>query len=174
MHFSDRDETVLYHLLAYYSNESLTHGAWLASFSLAVSTFVVLKLTSGLQEVRGFGLVDVIILFLLLFAVIYTLGRLFFFSKLVSEVTNIRIIEPFEFPPLYVAHQRVVGNIESTYKSHGPTYWFHISFWFWFACQFRESFAPRTFLYSATFALLLMALGTIASLAISLLTQVFK
>jgi len=149
MVFPDKDENSLHHLLAYYSNETLTHGAWLASFIIGTAAFVILKMTSTAPEIRMFGGGSLIILFVLFFAITYTLGRLFYFSQLVSEVTNRPIIEherdPLVTSCLYQMHKCVVRQLTDYRRKFG---WYE-SFWFAFAYEFRESFKPRPLLVSA-------------------------
>ena len=79
-------EDAIHNLLAFLNNESLTHGTWLASLIIATLAFMGLSLTSlnPKWELGGAFL----ILWLLGFLMSYVIGRLLYFSTLVTILTR--------------------------------------------------------------------------------------
>jgi hypothetical protein len=79
-------EDAIHNLLAFLNNESLTHGTWLASLIIATLAFMGLSLTSLNPKWALGG--AFLILWLLGFLMSYVIGRLLYFSTLVTILTR--------------------------------------------------------------------------------------
>jgi hypothetical protein len=130
-----REEEPICSLLAFYNNESLTHGTWLASLIIATVAFMGLALTSNfpLWELEGAFL----ILWFLGFLMSYLIGRLLYFSTLVTILTNYLSSNWFRTIRSTTAE---VQAIHEKYAKQGG--------WNNFTFQFRTSFQLPALLIS--------------------------
>jgi hypothetical protein len=102
------DERQLLQLLSALHSASLTHGAWVASFVIAIFAFLGLTI-SGENPLWNLG--SLIILWLLCSFAVYFAGRIFYYSSLVTILTGKSVVDPF-YPEIRFLMRELTKQLE--------------------------------------------------------------
>ena len=144
-------EESIHSLLAFYNNESLTHGTWLASLIIAALVFMGLALTSDFPawELQGAFL----ILWFLGFLMSYLIGRLLYFSTLVTILTNHLASDWFR------TIRSTTAEVQAKHKEFARQGWGWNKFTFYFRKSFQLSALLISLALGLFIALILFVLG---------------
>ena len=122
------NENPIYQLVNLYNHETVTHGTWLASLIIAAFAFMGLALTSETPRWEWSG--AFLILWLLSSLMAYVIGRLIYFSSLVS------ILVGHIVPNWFQTLQSVNKEVDRAYKELKNTSCIKKFGW-----QYRNSFS---------------------------------
>jgi hypothetical protein len=110
-----KDEEPLYHLLSLYNSKALTHVASFASFVVALFTFEALGLT-GQHVLPFFGRFFIEIL--LCSGIFYAYFRTWYYSNLITLLTNIPIVDGYLVTNMFTAEKKLVQEFRERRKNN--------------------------------------------------------